>query len=89
MTQLTATVDYDYCNTCNTVDKDGQEYKSCDTLCCICRNAFMQVDDIHYNDKTYRAIISTLEHDGVEIYEQKYVKSVGNVLICVHHWDLK
>ena len=77
----------DYCKTCNTVDKDGQDYKSCDTLCCICRNAFMEDDNIYHNNKIYEAIISTIEHDGVEIDEQKYIKSINGKLICVHNWN--
>jgi hypothetical protein len=76
-----------YCEVCKTEDKDGQEYKSCNTVCCICRNAFMEDEDVNHRNIRYEAVISTIERDGIEIYEQKYIKTVDNTLVCIHNCE--
>ena len=85
----------EWCRKCEAVIAVGEEdYRTCDTICCYCVNAFMNDYDITVGGIFYGACCSHHEcgiddHDGVDLSQQTYITKVKGVSICVHNYKGK
>jgi hypothetical protein len=85
-----------WCEKCDEPIAAGEEdYKTCDTICCGCRYAYMNDEDVKHNGVFYGAccahawLCENEEHDGLGIEEQTYITDVDGVLVCVHRFKGK
>jgi len=90
------TEDIYWCDKCDASIEDGnttdEDYRTCDTICCECRSAFMVDEDVTYKGIFYGCSCSHSEcgiddHDGVDISDYTFITKVKNKLVCVHNYS--